>query len=92
MVDGGDNEACIGQRRSRIAMSGEPAARAVRHDDERQPLAGDRTVPGGDDHGLAKPYVMRRLSAGRPYSPRQRGTVCIGGNVDEPQARSFGLG
>ena len=39
----------------------------------------------------ADPYLLRGLIAGRPDRARQRGAVRIGGNVDEPEARSLGL-
>jgi hypothetical protein len=44
MIDGGDDEAGIGERLGHIVMADEIAACAMRDDDERQLVAADRTV------------------------------------------------
>jgi hypothetical protein len=90
MIDGGDDKAGVGQRLGRIVKVDEVAAVAVRDDDQRQPVAADRTIlyPGQGD--LAEVDLARRLGAGIPHRPRECRTVGVGGHLDEAETGSLG--
>src|SRR5207302_815018 len=77
MIDRSDDEAGIGERLGRIVMADEVAAPAMRDDDERQPVAGDRTILRPRKGYSAEVDLSRRLGAGIPHRSVEGGTSSV---------------
>src|SRR5690242_12461218 len=91
MIDCGDDEAGIRERRCRVMMAAEPAGVAVRENDQRQLCACDGTILHADQtvidgHSQIAEIDMFRLALARiPDGARQAWTV-----VEKLDARSVG--
>src|SRR5258708_38110860 len=83
MVDGGDDEAGISERRGRIMMKAEPAGTSMRDDDERELVAGDRTILYARHREAAKHYFLRGRGTRGPHDSRYGRSLGVGRHIDE---------
>ncbi len=92
MVDRRHDESCVGERLRRVVVAQCGAARAVRHDDQRQVRARHGAITHPLQHQGWQRDGCGRRGAGGPDGPPQRGALRIGGHIDEGKARSMGGG
>src|SRR5689334_7860133 len=89
MIDGGGDKARIGKHLRDIVMTDERAAAAMRDDDKRELVAGDRTILHPGESDVAEIDLARCFRAGKPHRSVEGWTVRVGGHPDKLETGSL---